>query len=251
MTYTYKFITTLLVKDSITGRINELYYSSNPSANTLRDAGTNSARIATATVRSREIDSNIDGLTDQVVLSIVFPLNENEEVYSAQAILLFDYQLKEKVNLDTEAVVYVNDDTAVARNTLVALGELSFQQSHPLNLRHYDNGVFQGYSDHSSVWNDSSFAEDIEYSEISNTMMRFSNRDYVASFEKETLIWTSGNMNYFNFTIVTNIPAGQEVRFVPMSVDIIKEAWVKYLSILLVIQYFVRAGLAYVLKKQM
>lgn len=240
--YTYKYVATLLAKDRVTGKTKELYYSSFPSANMLRGEST---RIAT--LRSREIDEDFDGVIDQTIASITFPLLKNEEIYSAQAVLLFDYRLEDRVLLDTVAVVHTKGDSGVSRNGFIAIGDIDFKQSYPMEIRDEFSKV---YAD-DPIWNDDDLASDIQKTDIVHTMERFSRRTYVAQFQPDYNSWTNnGDINIFNLTMVVNIPR-QEIHFVPKAVDVLKEAWVKYLSLFVIVNFVVRACFSFIYSHQM
>ena len=87
--YKYKFLTQLAGEDPA-GDPFQVFYSSVAQINTLRSG------VRIPTVRTREVDNNVDGLVDGLNFEYKMPIRAGEKVKSVSTLIFFEYQLKDR-----------------------------------------------------------------------------------------------------------------------------------------------------------
>ncbi|XP_065827197.1 transmembrane protein 231-like [Oscarella lobularis] len=179
-------------------------------------------------IKSYEEDDNHDGLNDRLILTVEMPRLEEETIVDIQMLLFFSYSLKRYVDLKLQGMAFIHDSTPIPGSRFDFSGQLEFKQATPLSLTtHYTQ------YDVSVVNSSSPFAIDYDVVDIlrmyesRNESIYLSNvnriwrNDYSSSSEKFTL---SGVIRYPN----------QVISYRPNFWQIIKEAWIQYLAILVV-----------------
>jgi len=244
--YLYKAIVVLQVED-VSGTPGEIFYSTIGGVNALRPRS-----FRTAIIRSREIDNNLDGVMDQIYFSAIFPLSANERVYGAHALLFFNYTLQDRVKINTEGMVYAGHDSGLAGSGLFVNGDLNFIQRYPIEIRGESSTL---YGDE-PLFDEQTGSTQIDASVIKNIVEKYSRRLYANVRMENTLsIWsraldvTSTTDKQFNFTLTLNIPE-QEVRYIPKAADVLKDGWIKYLSLFVVVSYLLRTFCSFVFNHQ-
>jgi len=228
--FKYQMISVFQAKDMTNnGIVKEIFYSTLPAANLIR------SNIRMATVRAREIDENLDGVTDKFWVNLDVPLEEGEEIYSVQTVLFFDYQLHDQVKLRTDGLLYFDKYSAIDHTGISMTGKLSFIQALPFQL----DKTIHLYPD-DPVLNDDLVSKDVRETNIHSIMEKHSRRSNIMRISYADLIWTSRQQKSFNLTASIDVPL-QQIRYIPNSWDILKDAWIKYLSMLIIVAYFIRS----------
>ena len=246
-TYQYKTIIVMQVEDA-SGSPSEIFHSTIGGVNALRPDS-----FRTATIRSREIDNNLDGVMDQLYFSAVFPLSASERVYSAHALLVFNYTLQDRIKIDTDAMVYVAHDSGLAGSGLFVNGDLNLIQRYPIEIRDQSSTLYA----YEPLLDEQSGSTQIDVSVIKNIVEKYSRRlyanvrmDNILSLWSRAMDTSSTNDGQFNFTLTINIPE-QGVRYIPKAADVLKDAWIKYLSLFVVVSYLLRSFCSFVFNHQM
>ncbi len=125
VSYKYKFITQLQGTDSNNDPF-QIFYSSAEPINSLRD------NVRIPTVKTKEVDNNIDGKSDALSFSYSMPLKQGEKVNSVNTILFFDYQLADRVRINMESLAYISHSDSLQGSSYYTKGNLDFVQVAPM-----------------------------------------------------------------------------------------------------------------------
>jgi len=126
VTYKYKFITQLSGEDA-NQKPFQLFYSSVAGVNALR------SNVRVPTVRSREIDKNVDGNIDGLNFEFEMPLKSGEKIKSVSTMIFFEYMLNERVKLMMrESMAYITGSNSLEGTSYYTKGNVKFQQTKPL-----------------------------------------------------------------------------------------------------------------------
>jgi len=79
-------------------------------------------KFRVAEVQSRQEDTNLDGKTDEVYIYMRFPLMTGEKIYHVRFISFFDYQLKDKVEMQMESAAYFDHSSSVSGASCLVTG---------------------------------------------------------------------------------------------------------------------------------
>jgi transmembrane protein 231 len=79
-------------------------------------------------IRSREDDSNFDGLKDALYFSVEMPLLPSDDIMHVQLLLFFNYQLKKYSELSLQGMIVVDESTPVVSAELHFSGRLRLRQ---------------------------------------------------------------------------------------------------------------------------
>ncbi|XP_059008602.1 transmembrane protein 231 isoform X2 [Mustela lutreola] len=154
-------------------------------------------------VSTREEDRNQDGKMDMLHFKLELPLQSTEQVLGVQLILTFSYQLHRMSTFVMQSMVFLQSSFAVPGSQLYVHGDLRLQQKQPLSCGgldvRYNVSVINGTSP---------FAYDYDLTHI------------VAAYQER-----NENTICDSLTVYTYLPGFWEI---------IKFAWVQYVSILLI-----------------
>ena len=238
--YRYEFIAVLNAKQQGSDNLKEIYYSTEAARNQL-----SSYNSRTALIRSQDIDENVDGLTDKIICNVVIPLEDNEEIYSVEAILLASYRLKDRIKLNTEALIHVQKDSGIPRKGFYAVSDIELKQAYPMEIRNYFSTI---YEEDPLFDGDST---DQRLGSIHKIMEHFHQRQYSAGSRNKYTAWTNNEDDKkFKLKMIVNVPT-QQVRYIPKTAEVIKAAWIKYLSILVITSYIVRSSSSFIFSQQL
>lgn len=177
-------------------------------------------------VTSYELDSNSDGLNDQLSLNISLPLSSTEQVVNVQLFLIFDYQLYRMSTFQMESLIYVSQSSPLSGSSLKVIGDLGLHQRTPL----YHRGVDVRYNT-SIINSDSSFASDYD---IFNILQSYSSRNITTRLENSYKIWTPGRVAGQPFLLNMTLTYPTEIIiYQPGFWELVKWGWVQYATILL------------------
>ncbi|KAK6479979.1 transmembrane protein 231 [Huso huso] len=178
--------------------------------------GTN-LRIPSISVR--EEDQNQDGKFDQLSLSLGLPLQSTEQVYSVQLILTFSYQLFRMSNFVMQCMAFIQHSSPVPGSQLYINGDLRLQQRQPLSHRgintRYNVSVINGSSPFASAY------------DLTNIIRTYQERNVSTLLSNPNPVWTMIRAAGTPFQINAQ-------TYQPGFWEMIKFAWVQYVSVLLI-----------------
>jgi hypothetical protein len=164
--------------------------------------------------------------------------------------------------MDTMAYVFYEAGLPLA--SLSTRGDFELRQKIPLEIKKTTTLLY----DEETLLDDKSpnFKHDvIDLNDV--VMNRYALRDYSADYKPRYISSTrelssqwlssvnaSGDPNeerrYFSYTMIIDIPT-QEISFIPTFSDVIKDAWIKYLSIFTLLCVLLRELSSFVYRNQM
>eukprot|EP00118_Oscarella_pearsei_P005304 m.24291 g.24291 ORF g.24291 m.24291 type:complete len:300 (+) comp28591_c0_seq1:29-928(+) len=194
-------------------------------------------------IKSYEEDDNHDGLNDRLVFSLEMPLTEQEDVMEIQILLFFSFSLKRYVDLSLQGMALLQHSSPLSGSRLDFNGKLKFTQMTPLSLasHHLQYNV--------SVVNASSpFALDYDIVDI---LKRYESRNESFCLSNFDKIWRSGRSDNNMFVVSGTVKyPTQVIHYQPSFWQIIKEAWIQYLAILVIFIFVFNHTKQFVFKNQ-
>ncbi|XP_006755814.1 PREDICTED: transmembrane protein 231 isoform X2 [Myotis davidii] len=177
--------------------------------------------------QTREEDRNQDGKMDMLHFKLELPLQSTEHVLGVQLILTFSYQLHRMSTFVMQSMAFLQSSFAIPGSQLYVNGDLRLQQKQPLS---YD-GLDVRYN--VSVINGTSpFAHDYDLTRI---VAAYQERNITTMLTVPNPIWLVGRAAEAPFVINAVIRYPVEViSYLPGFWEIIKFAWIQYVSILLI-----------------
>lgn len=194
-------------------------------------------------IKSWENDDNLDGKYDSLHFNIEIPLRDSEAIHSVQLLLIFDYQLQKYVSLQMESIAYIYHSSPLAGAEFSTLGKLRLQQSMPLPHKGihtiYNISVIEGRSSKVEAYN----LHDIFTSYIQRNV----STEYVSSYP----LWTGGRAAGQPFVLKGTVFYPEEtIMYRPGFWQLIKMAWIQYLSILFIFLFVFRRVKRFVFENQ-
>ncbi|XP_050569273.1 transmembrane protein 231 isoform X2 [Cygnus atratus] len=171
--------------------------------------------------QTREEDKNQDGKMDQLHFKLELPLQPTEHVVGVQLILIFSYQLYRMSTLVMQSMAFLQFFSPVPGSQLYMNGDLKLNQRQLLNHcgldTRYNVSVVNGTSP---------FAADYD---LTNIIAAYRDRN------DPNPVWMTGRAADTPFIINATIRYPEEViLYQPGFWEIIKFAWIQYVSILLI-----------------
>ena len=238
VSFLYKVIMVLQTSSSSTGGSKEIYVSTLDALNALRHD-----TFRMGSIQSYEGDINLDGRIDSFELNINVPLNPGEQIVSMQTVAFFNYQLKQNVQLQMESVAYTSIDSSNGPLSGYDVeGDLIFRQDHPLGVREYQSILYE--EETPLVPLNSNMLYDVSNSNIGEILTKYRRRevraDYVERYPVKTMDLDDATADdrMYSLKMKIRIPE-QEVVYIPTLTEVLKDAWVKYLSVVILCWFVV------------
>ncbi|XP_051884472.1 transmembrane protein 231 [Pristis pectinata] len=177
-------------------------------------------------VTALEEDKNRDGKMDLLNFRLELPLQSSEHVYSVQLLLTFSYQLFRMSTFIMQSMAYVHFSSPVSGSQLSVIGDLKLHQREPLKHRGLDTRY-----NLSVVSGDSKFASSFDLADITAS---YQDRNVTTVFANQYSVWTPVRAADAPFIIkaVVKYPV-EMITYRPGFWELIKTAWIQYVSILL------------------
>ncbi|KXJ17698.1 transmembrane protein 231 [Exaiptasia diaphana] len=178
-------------------------------------------------VKSWEEDTNYDGKYDSLNFDIRLPLKDAESIYSVQVIMLFDYKLHKYVSLQMEGMAYIHYDSPIAGAEFRTVGELKLRQTSLLP----NKGKHSTYN--TSIIDSSKTS--VETYDLFTIFSSYIKRNVSTEYVSKYPVWTGGRASGQPFVIKGTIHYPEEMIFYrPGFWQMLKWAWVQYLSVLFI-----------------
>ncbi|XP_068882616.1 transmembrane protein 231 isoform X2 [Aphelocoma coerulescens] len=199
-----------------------LAWSTFPAFNRLQED-----RLRVPLLSTREEDKNQDGKMDQLHFKLELPLQPTEHVVGVQLILLFSYQLYRMSTFVMQSMAFLQFFSPVPGSQLYVNGDLKLNQRQLLNHcgldTRYNVSVVNGTSP---------FASDYD---LANIIAAYWDRNVTTVFSDPSPVWMTGRATDSPFIINATVHYPVEViLYQPGFWEIIKFAWIQYVSILLI-----------------
>jgi len=146
-----------------------------------------------------------------------------------------------------ESLAYTSYDSALPLSSFTTQGDLIFRQRTPLEIREKTSFLY----DKEELTDEAAASFRLDESDLSIVVLeRYAQRDFATDYHprfvssKKALFdskrhISSQKQQHFNFTMVIDIPT-QEITYIPTFSDIMKDAWIKYVSIFVLVCLLLR-----------
>ncbi|XP_055011262.1 transmembrane protein 231 isoform X2 [Boleophthalmus pectinirostris] len=202
------------------------------------------ARLRIPSLSVREEDDNQDGKLDRLLLDMQLPLRAEEQLYSLQLLLTFNYQLFRMSTVVMQSLACVHYSSAVPGARLFISGDLRLQQRAPLPHR----GLYNVYNV-SVIDSSSPFASAYEFDDI---IRKYQQRNLTTFLSTAMPVWTPGRAPTAPFVLSAEIHYSTEtITYYPGFWETIKFAWIQYVSVLLVFLWVLQRIQTFVFEKQL
>ena len=230
--FMYKFIMVLEATSRTTGHTREIFFSTIDSLNVLRPE---SYRMAN--VKFHEDDADLDGIFDSFTLEADVPLTEGEQVMSMQAVTFFNFRLQQRVKFDMESAAYTSFESGIPVSGFDTNGSLMLRQRNPLGIRDYVSALYADETPLVDITDrNAQSAKRTTDSNIGHILEKYRKRDvaadYVERYPIKSRAVDNGEGETFHLEMTVDIP-DQEILYIPTLIEILKDGWVKYLSVVL------------------
>eukprot|EP01112_Ceratiomyxa_fruticulosa_P007923 TRINITY_DN2062_c0_g1_i9.p1 TRINITY_DN2062_c0_g1~~TRINITY_DN2062_c0_g1_i9.p1 ORF type:complete len:314 (-),score=40.29 TRINITY_DN2062_c0_g1_i9:266-1207(-) len=172
-------------------------------------------------IKSSQIDTNNDGIYDLINITATFPLESGEKIYHAKSFFMFDYSIRERVQLRMEGMAYMDYVSSNPGTSLWSMGQLNLKANFPLST-HYPMLLTDTFLDENSF----THLEDISFPTL---MQNYQTRNISTEFISYPQ-WTAGVSNTFQLKIIVQIPSNQQIVYLPTIPEVLKFAWIQYLA---------------------
>lgn len=184
-------------------------------------------RLRIPQVSVREEDGNQDGKMDQLSFNLELPLLPVEDVYGVQLILTFSYQLYRMSTFVMQSMAFIQYASPVPGAKLYINGDLRLQQRQPLRYQGLDTtynvSVINGTSPFASSY------------DLTNIISAYQDRNVTTFLSNTNPIWLVGRGTSDPFVINAVIRYPMEtISYQPGFWEMIKYAWIQYVSVLLI-----------------
>lgn len=234
--FLYKVIVVLEATSSTTGHRKEIFVSTMDSLNALRPE-----TFRMASVQFHEEDVDLDGKVDFVTLEASVPIAADEEIHGMQALLFFNFRLQKRVKLEMESVAYTSIESGAPIGGFNSKGSLMLRQTNPLGIRNYSSFLYAKDTPLVGIF-DTPSARRITDSNISRVLKKYRDRDIAADYVERYPIKTRdigiGDASNFHLKIKVDIPE-QNILYIATLPEVLKDGWVKYLSVVAVCWFFI------------
>lgn len=246
-----------------------LYYSTSPFMNTLYEE-----YVRHPILRSVEVDSNADGRTDRLEINVVMPLAPQENIHTFTAFILHDVQFDGKTKMVMDAATYIQHSEALAMTALDVDGDVVFKQTWPMHARGGYRTPYEADPLLPSALNfglNTLSAEDVAirtllgkyaarnftthfnprhiYAETRSTSA-FHADESVASRQQGVTPFLPTEQRVFNATITLRIPEAA-VRYTPAVSEVLKSAWIQYISFFIITSFLLHRLTSFVFRNQL
>lgn len=225
--YEYK----ILVQATGLAGSDNYFYSSVPDLNRLRGD-----TLKMCSVKTREVDDNRDSIPDKFRLEVELPLASAESVSKVDALVFFRTQLQNKAKIVMESAIHISYDSGSAGAGLYTSGNMIFSQTHPLPVK---GGYVTMYSNTDLL--DPSKISGSSDGDIRTILEQISARNLTMTYKPELTHWTpvvdSASASTFTLTADIKIPTA-DIVYIPTAVEVLRDAWIKYLSMFVVVGFF-------------
>jgi len=251
--YEYKIIGILEGYDE-SGMPFEILYSSMSSISSIFARETqNSLRVPV--LRSLELDKNRDGITDQFSLEALIPLQQGEKIHSTSVMAFFNVRLKRKARLEMETLAYAHADSAMPGRAAYFDGDFLLLQKWPLRVK---GGYQLPYENTPLIPTSNVDAQSILFPRL---LAAYRARNNSMHYNQMYTVWSpragkrddyasSSLPDSFNFTLNMRVPIAQ-ILYTPPATEVFKDAWLKYLSLFIVIAFLLDRLCSFVFYNQL
>jgi len=183
------------------------------------------SHLRTPVVRAWPEDKNRDGLQDVWHVSLEMPLFPGEAVHAVQAGILFDYSLTGPALLSMDGLAFVDYSNAIPGRELAVHAEAVLHQRGPLSVRRRNAVAGLRFDSNAGA-------------SLPGMVSTYADRNFTMVLQNERKVWSALNSqdiyaevgSSFKFHFKMYVPSSK-VEYTPDVVEVLKVAWIQYLSI--------------------
>ena len=232
--YEYKVIGLLQGLDSHNEPI-QIFYSSMSTVNYLFQS-----QLRVPTLRSIQIDKNRDGSPDRFQLQALIPVTKGEKILASSIVAFFNVKLRRRARIDMEAIAYSTSQSALPGRAVYVDGDYVLNQRWPLRAK---GGYHQPY-EMTPLLDPNAVDLSVYQALLPRLVASYRSRNVTMDFNDDYRVWSPelGSSDdplsdtKFNMTLNLRIPIAN-VLYTPTATEVLKDAWIKYLSILIVVAF--------------
>ncbi|CAH0393075.1 unnamed protein product [Bemisia tabaci] len=178
-----------------------------------------------------EADLNLDRIYDQLDFEVTAVLRDNETVYSATLLLLFDFKITNHCWLQMETLGWTTSETSLPSSRLDIIGDLVVSQKQPLPC----HGRDVRYNESIMV----STTEDTY--ELPFILRNYATRNVTTHLTNLHRIWTHVQTPETSFVVSATIFYPEvTILYKPGFWQVIKFAWVQYFAVAVIFVFIAR-----------
>jgi transmembrane protein 231 len=215
-----------------------------------------SGELRVPTLRSIELDLNRDGMADQFHLTALIPLRKGERVLHADLVTFYDVKLRRRARVHMDALAYSSGGGGgMAGKALYVDGDVGLRQRWPFRAK---GGYYLPYTKY-PLLDPADHELTLEETLMPNIFYGYRNRNNTMDYHELYKVWSPapppidgpfGVREEFNFTMVMRIPE-MEILYTPTASEVLKDAWIKYLALFVVVKYLLEKLCAFVFYNQL
>uniref|UniRef100_A0A0M3IMI4 Transmembrane protein 231 n=1 Tax=Ascaris lumbricoides TaxID=6252 RepID=A0A0M3IMI4_ASCLU len=201
------------------------------------------SRLRIPIIEATTADYNDDGKTDLISISATFFVSENEKIFGAFWMLLFEYRLDMRSRFSMETALVGDIDKLKPAYSLSITGDFNLEQSIPLQSFGWD-------LDHGGPLINESDPDFLHYAPI-EIMLRNSLRNFTTTLKRDVIVWSSKSMEKNSFVIRFSIRIPeQKLTYKSGLLELLKFAWIQYLSIFVIFHFIFSKLLKFVFENR-
>ena len=170
--------------------------------------------------------------------------------------LIFNYKLQKETDLEFYSLAYIHHASGMPVNSLHSVGQLNLLQSKPfayremLQLLQDGNGLLS--LDDDTVINSIKQSNVHALLEKSSKMRHLMKYDQLYVTSQRAFNDNDSTMEqFYNFTLHMNVPNNQEIWHKPGIIEVLYHAWIRYISLLVIVGYLIQKICSFIFYYQM
>tara|TARA_B100000795_G_scaffold235062_1_gene194538 strand:- start:165 stop:1070 length:906 start_codon:yes stop_codon:yes gene_type:complete len=194
--------------------------------------------VRPANLRTYSDDNNLDKAPEAIHLEFELPLQPNEKIHGLSALLMFQVDLSARAKIKLESAAYVDYNSAVAGGSLYVDGDLMLVQNNALPVT---GGYSEPYKSSPLLGNTTYSPQSIEEILLPSLIDRYRSRNLTMMYANTMTKWTptSGGSTTqssppFKASFTVRLPQ-QKITYVPTVSEMLKFAWMQYLSVAFIV----------------
>lgn len=220
-------------------RPKEIFFSTSSVLNELHP---NSLRMAS--IKSRDIDTNVDDIVDTTHIQVLMPLLPGETVYSIQMVSFFDFVLSHHVKIQMDTLAYIHYASGIPITTFESKGDLMLKQRALFTVQKYSSILYandklfhkatsslDGTGHLSTIQNVLDKADARLFS--THYLERYSSSKRVDNtFPMKAGFYDSSSLHSSTLNITWTLHhTAQNIEYVPALYELFTDAWIRYFSL--------------------
>ncbi|VDM44545.1 unnamed protein product [Toxocara canis] len=190
-------------------------------------------------VETTTVDHNDDGKTDMISITASFPLSDKEEIFGAFWMLLFDYRLDLRSRFSMETALIGDLERLKAARSLSITGDFILEQSTAFPSFGWD-------ANHGGPLMNESML-DFSYYAPAEIMLRNSLRNFTTVLKRNVEVWSLKSPERNAFTLNFKVRIAEQMFIYKSGLfELLKFAWIQYLSVFLVVHFLLKKLLKFI-----